>query len=141
MGVINSLGIVGIVDRTSPKYSTVVSILNTKSQINAKIKKSNHFGSLTWNGKNTGFVQLVDVPRLAEVRKGDTIVTGGQSVIFPEGINIGTIYKIYKEEETNYYVLDIKLFNDMTNLGHVYIIKSKDRDEVNNLEKGNIKDE
>ncbi|HTG66178.1 MAG TPA: rod shape-determining protein MreC [Flavobacterium sp.] len=141
MGVINSLGIVGIIDRTSPNYSTVVSILNTKSQINAKIKKSNHFGSLVWNGKSTGYVQLIDVPRLASVRKGDTIVTGGQSVIFPEGINIGTIDKVYKEEETNYYVLNIKLFNDMTNLGHVYIIKSKDRDEVNNLEKGNTKDE
>lgn len=141
MGVINSLGIVGIIDRTSPKYSTVVSILNTKSQINAKIKKSNHFGSLIWNGKNTGFVQLIDVPRLASVRKGDTIVTGGQSVIFPENINIGTIDKIYIDNQTNYYTLNIKLFNDMTNLGHVYIIKSKDRDEVNNLEKGNKKDE
>ncbi|KQB38174.1 Cell shape-determining protein MreC [Flavobacterium daejeonense] len=135
MGVINSLGIVGIVDKTSPKYSTVVSILNVKSQINAKIKKSNHFGSLTWNGKSTGFVQLIDVPRLANIRKGDTIVTGGQSVIFPENINIGTIHKVYTQTETNYYVIDVKLFNDMTNLGHVYIIKSKDRDEVNNLEK------
>ncbi|MFL9831299.1 rod shape-determining protein MreC [Flavobacterium sp. ARAG 55.4] len=141
MGVINSLGIVGIIDRTSPKYSTVISILNVKSQINAKIKKSNHFGSLTWNGKNTGFVQLLDVPRLASVRKGDTIVTGGQSVIFPENINIGTIHNIYIDSVTNYYTLNIRLFNDMTNLGHVYIIKSKDRDEVNNLEKTSKKDE
>ena len=115
--------------------------VNKKSQINAKVKKSNHFGSLVWNGKNTGFVQLIDVPRVANVRKGDTIVTGGQSVIFPENINIGTVDKVYKEEETNYYVLNIKLFNDMTNLGHVYIIKSKDRDEVNNLEKETLKDE
>ena len=78
---------------------------------------------------------MIDVPRLASVRKGDTIVTGGQSVIFPENINIGTINKIYIDNQTNYYTLDIKLFNDMTNLGHVYIIKSKDRDELNNLEK------
>lgn len=141
MGVINSLGIVGIIDRTSPNYSTVVSILNTRSQINAKVKKSNHFGSLTWNGKSTGFVQLIDVPRLASVRKGDTIVTGGQSVIFPENINIGTINNVYIDSITNYYTLNIKLFNDMTNLGHVYIIKSKDRDEVNNLEKTSKKDE
>jgi rod shape-determining protein MreC len=137
MGVINDLGIVGIVDNTSPKFATVVSILNVKSQINAKIKKSNHFGSLVWNGKSTGFVQLIDVPRLASVRKGDTIVTGGQSVIFPENINIGTINKIYIDNKTNYYTLDIKLFNDMTNLGHVYIIKSKNREELNNLEKRN----
>jgi rod shape-determining protein MreC len=135
MGVINSLGIVGIIDNTSPRYATVISILNKKSQINAKVKKSNHFGSLIWNGKSTGFVQLIDVPRLASVRKGDTIVTGGQSVIFPENINIGTIDKVYIDNETHYYTLDVKLFNDMTNLGHVYIIKGKDRQEIINLEK------
>ena len=135
MGVINDLGIIGIVDNTSPRYSTVVSILNIKSQINAKIKKSNHFGSLIWNGKSTGFVQLIDVPRLAAIRKGDTIVTGGQSVIFPENINIGTIDKIEIDDQTHYYTINVKLFNDMTNLGHVYIIKSKDREELINLEK------
>ena len=135
MGVVNSAGIIGIVDKTSKNYATVISILNVKSQINAKIKKSNHFGSLVWNGKSTGFVQLIDVPRLASVRKGDTIVTGGQSVIFPENIGIGTIDKIYTDDKTNYYTLNVKLFNDMTNLGHVYIIKSKDREEILNLQK------
>jgi rod shape-determining protein MreC len=68
MGVINNLGLVGIIENTSPRYSTVISILNVKSRINAKIKKSNHFGSL-WNGKSTGFVQLIDVPRLASVKR------------------------------------------------------------------------
>lgn len=141
MGVINSLGIVGIIDNTSANYSTVVSILNIKSQINAKLKKSNHFGSLGWNGKSTGYVQLTDIPRLAAIRKGDTIVTGGQSVIFPENINIGTVDRIYIDNQTNYYTLDVKLFNDMTNLGHVYIIKSKNREEIINLEKREEKDE
>ena len=141
MGVINSLGIVGIIDNTSNNYATVISILNVKSQINAKLKKSNHFGSLTWDGKSTGFVQLTDVPRLASIRIGDTIVTGGQSVIFPENINIGTVSKRYYENETNYYKIDVKLFNDMTNLGHVYIIKSKNRDKIINLEKKKEKDE
>ncbi|OAB25146.1 rod shape-determining protein MreC [Flavobacterium fryxellicola] len=135
MGVVNSLGIIGIIENTSPKYATVISILNKRTQINAKIKKSNHFGSLNWNGKSTGFVQLTDLPRLALIKIGDTIVTGGQSVIFPENINIGTIAKIYRDTQTNFYTLDVKLFNDMTNLGHVYIIKSKDRDEITNLEK------
>ncbi|MBZ4041619.1 rod shape-determining protein MreC [Flavobacterium hibisci] len=137
MGVINSLGIIGIVDNTSPNYSTVISILNMKSQINAKLKKSNHFGSLTWDGKSTGTVQLTDVPRLASVRKGDTIVTGGQSVIFPENINIGVIDKYYIDTKTTFYTIDVKLFNDMTNLGHVYIIKSKGREELINLENKN----
>ena len=114
---------------------------NVNSKINAKIKKSNHFGSLIWNGKSTGFAQLIDVPRLAGVRKGDTIVTGGQSIIFPENIGIGTIENIYTDEETNYYTLNVKLFNDMTNLGHVYIIKQKDAAEIENLENQSKKDE
>jgi rod shape-determining protein MreC len=136
MAVINDLGIVGIVEKTSPRYATVLSVLNTKSRINAKFKKSNHFGSLVWNGKNTGFVQLIDVPRLASsIRKGDTIVTGAESRIFPENINIGTVYKIYIDDKTNYYTIDVKLFNDMTNLGHVYIIKDNEREELLQLEK------
>ncbi|AOW08354.1 rod shape-determining protein MreC [Flavobacterium gilvum] len=134
MGVINSLGVVGIIDNVSTNYSTVISILNVKSQINAKIKHSDHFGTLSWDGKNTGFVQLTDVPRLAAIRKGDTIVTGGQSVIFPENIGIGTIDKIYISEKTHYYTINVKLFNDMTNLGHVYIIKTENSEEIRNLE-------
>jgi rod shape-determining protein MreC len=136
MGVVNSLGIVGVVDNVSVNYSTVISILNIKSQINAKIKNSDHFGTLNWDGKNAGFVQLIDVPRLASIRKGDTIVTGGQSVIFPENIGIGTIENIYiPGDKTHYYSINVKLFNDMTNLGHVYIIKSGNSEEILNLEK------
>lgn len=142
MGVINDLGIVGIIEKTSPRYSTVQSVLNINSKINAKFKKSNHFGSLVWNAKNTGFAQLRDVPRLAStVRKGDTVVTGAFSGIFPENINIGTVYKIYIDDQTNYYTIDVKLFNDMTNLGHVYIIKNNNKAELIQLEKETKKNE
>ena len=138
MGVINSQGIVGIVEKTSSRYSTILSVLNIKSKINAKVKKSNHFGSLIWNAKNAGYVQLVEIPRLASVKKGDTIVTGGRSTIFPENIPVGIIDKIYTDTETNYYTINVRLFNDMTNLNHVYIISNKESAEINKLEKETI---
>ena len=141
MGVVNDLGIIGIIENVSENYATVQSILNLKSKINAKIKKSNHFGTLIWNAKNTGFVQLIEVPRLAAIRKGDTVVTGSDSRIFPENIGIGVIDNIYTDNETNYYTLNIRLFNDMTNLGHVYIIKSKEKEEITKLEAITKKDE
>lgn len=139
MGVINSLGLVGVVENTSANYATIISILNVNSKLSAKLKKSNHFGSLSWNGKNAGFAQLTDIPRLASVKIGDTIVTSGQSTTFPENINIGTVYKYYTDDVTNYYTVDVKLFNDMTSLGHVYIIKNRDKDEILNLEKKSVK--
>ena len=70
MGVVSSQGIVGEIDNISNGYATIISVLNIKFRLDAKIKKNNHFGTLTWNGKNTGFAQLIDVPRLASVKKG-----------------------------------------------------------------------
>lgn len=45
MGVITSQGILGIVENVSNNFATVQSILNSKSNINAKIKDTNYFGS------------------------------------------------------------------------------------------------
>jgi rod shape-determining protein MreC len=128
MGVINDRGIIGVIDRVSPNFGIVTSILNTKSLINAKIKNSSYFGTLSWNAKSTGFVQLTDVPRTLSVKKGDTIVTGGMSEIFPGNIDIGTVDKV--SNFNNSFVINIKLFNDMTNLGYVYVIKNKNYKKV-----------
>ena len=134
MGVINDKGVVGIVEKTSTDFATIQSVLNIKSKINAKIKNSDHFGSLIWDGKNVGFAQLIDVPRLASLSKGDSIVTGGNSDIFPENIPIGKIDKIFIDRKTNYYTINVRLFNDMTALGYVYIIENKKKKQKQDLE-------
>lgn len=139
MGVVNEKGIVGIIEKTSKNYSTVLSVLNTKSRVNAKIKNSNHFGSLIWDGKNVGYVQLIDVPRLATLRKGDSIVTGAESEIFPENVPIGKIDKVFIDTKTNYYTINVRLFNDMTSLGYVYVIENRKRKEKQALEQETIK--
>ena len=140
MAVINSNGVIGIVENSSNGYSTVQSILHVKSKINAKIKNSHHFGTLQWDGENTGYVYLADIPRLADIYKGDTIVTGGLSKIFPDDIPIGVIEKAYTTDNSNYFTILIRLFNDMTNLGYVYVVKNTDVEEINQLEES-IKDE
>ena len=116
MGVITSKGILGIVEHTTNKYSSVQSILNTKSNINAKIKNTNYFGSLVWDTENYNVVQLEDIPRLVPLLVGDTIVTGAMSSIFPENIPIGTIQKFDLNVSKSFYRIDVALFNDMTNV-------------------------
>lgn len=133
LGVITSKGIVGIIDNTSKKYARVMSILNTNSRINSQLKKSDHFGTLKWNVESPQIVQLVDVPKLAPVAVGDTIITGGRSTIFPKGIGIGKVVSFQLDETENYYIIDVKLFNDMTNIGHVYIIENLDTKEISTL--------
>ena len=134
MGVITSKGILGIVENTSNGYAMVQSILNKNSNINAKIKNSNHFGSLIWDTKSYNVVQLVDIPRLVTLTVGDTIVTGAMSSIFPENIPIGTIQKFDLDTSNSFYTIDVSLFNDMTNIKNVYIVNNVNREEVEQLE-------
>lgn len=134
MGVITAKGILGIVERTSNRYAAVQSILNTKSNINAKIKNTNHFGSLVWDAKKYNVVQLEDIPRLVPLFVGDTIVTGAMSSIFPEDIPIGTIKKFDLNISQSFYRIDVELFNDMTNIKNVYVIYNVNRPEIIDLE-------
>jgi rod shape-determining protein MreC len=135
MGVITSKGILGIIENTSNHFATVQSILNEKSNINAKIKNTDHFGSLVWDMKRFDVVQLVDIPRLVPLTVGDTIVTGGMSSIFPENVPIGTIRKFDLNTSQSFYRIDVALFNDMTNIKNVYIVNNEYRDEIRALEK------
>ncbi len=133
LGVINSKGIVGITKSVSGNYATVLSILNVNSRINAKLLNSDHYGSLSWDNNDYNIVQLLDLPIQADIYTGDTIVTGGKSTIFPEGIPIGTI-KDYKTLNNNYEYINILLFNDMSSIGHVQVIKNFDKTEIQTLE-------
>ncbi|MBT8185778.1 MAG: rod shape-determining protein MreC [Eudoraea sp.] len=134
MGVITSKGILGIIEHISKNYSSVQSILNTKSNINAKIKNTNYFGSLVWDTERYNVVQLEDIPRLVPLLVGDTIVTGAMSSIFPENIPIGTIKKFDLNVSKSFYRIDVELFNDMTNIKNVYVIYNINRPEILELE-------
>jgi len=157
MGVINSTGIVGIINRTSKNYSSVMSVLNTESKINAKVKRTSHFGTLEWNGLSNRELLLNDIPETADIKIGDSIITGGMSLIFPEGINIGVVSEIMKQEKfndtvmkfyinnqvkianiefrENYLNIEVKLHTDMNNLNNVYIIESLNKNEFENIKK------
>lgn len=133
VGVITSKGIIGIVDNTSSKYARVMSVLNTNSRINAQLKKTDHFGTLRWNGVSPKIIQLTDIQGLAKVTVGDTVTTSGNSTIFPKGIPVGEVVSFKLVETEDVYTINILLFNDMTNIGHVYIIENKDAKEIKTL--------
>lgn len=133
LGVKTSKGIVGVIDNTSNKYARVMSVLNTNSRVNAQLKKTNHFGTLTWDGESFNIVQLEDIPKLATIAVGDTIVTSGRSSIFPKDIPIGQVVASQLDETEDYYTIDVKLFNDMSSIGHVYIITNLDAQEISDL--------
>lgn len=134
MAVITSSGIVGIVKSVSYNFASVISVLNSKSKISAKIKKNNYTGSVIWEGMNYENGILKDIPSHVKLIKGDTIVTSGYSNIFPEGIPIGTVLHFKKEKGDNFYTIYIKFSCDYDKLSYVYLIKNNQKKEQDKLE-------
>ena len=139
MGVLGSSshGVVGIVFSVSPGFSTVIPILNPKFKLSCKIKDSSYSGPLVWNHQNIHYATLVELPRHIEINPGDTVVTSGNSAIFPEGIPIGTVESSKKENNDNFNSVKVKLFVNLGDINHVLIVKNNNREEQLNLEKGN----
>jgi rod shape-determining protein MreC len=130
MGVISTKGIVGIVNQTSRGYATVLSILNLDLKINAKFQNSNVFGSLYLTCEAPNKMLLSDVSVINPVTVGDTLVTGGMSSYFPEGIVIGTVAEVERPNNGGYYDIEIELINNMTDIKYVYVIGNNRREEI-----------
>ncbi len=137
MGVVLTNGIVGITLKVSRHYATVLSLLNNQAKINAKMKNSHHYGSLHWNGKDFTSVNLEDLPIQANIKKGDTIISGGKSVIFPEGIPIGSISDFVIDNKS-YTNISIHLFADFSALHNVYVVKNSKKEEQLELEQNSV---
>jgi rod shape-determining protein MreC len=134
MGVFNSQGIVGRVKSVSENYSVAFSVLNTSLLISAKIKSSEVFGSVQWDGGNTSEVQLLYVPRHVKATKGDTVITSGFNAVFPEGLLIGQISKVeVNKKDPNYLAITIKLSTDFSKLTFVYLVENTQFQEIDSL--------
>ena len=134
MGVVDGNGIVGIVYETSPSYSVVISVLNSKSNISCKIVGSDYFGYLKWEHGDSRYAYLKDLPRHAEFNLGDTVVTSGFSTVFPEGIMVGTVDDMSDSHDGLSYLLKIKLATDFGKLSDVRVIARNGQQDQKELE-------
>lgn len=134
MGVVDQNGVVGIVNVVAPHTARIISILNPNLRLSCKVKGSDYFGSLVWDGKSPREAVLEEMPRHVKFNKGDTIVTSGYSAVFPEGIPVGIIVNHEKEHNDNFYSLRIKLLTDFTQLSTVRVVSNKLRPELQKLE-------
>lgn len=138
MGVVNDLGVVGIVSEVSEHFSVVLPILNPHSYINVKLKGENKSGSLIWDGRDSETAILEEMPRYVKAAVGDTVVTSGYSSIFPEGIKVGTVKYLKQKNDDNYYI-EVELFVDFSRLSYVDAMAFDNLEEQQELEAKNLK--
>ena len=136
MGVFNSQGAVGRIKSVSENYSVAFSLLNTSLLISSKIKSSDVFGSVQWDGGDASEAKLLYVPRHVKAVKGDSVATSGFNAVFPEGVLIGVISNVeVNKKDSNYLSITVKLSTDFSKLNYVYLVENTRFTELDSLYK------
>ena len=133
MGVLSGTGIVGIVGKTSPHYALVMSVLNTRSSISCRLRGSEYFGYLHWEGGTPLRAYIDDIPRHARFHLGDEVETSGYSSVFPPGIFVGRVAEIRDSEDGLAYRLVVELSTDLANLCDVCVVVQDDAEELDSM--------
>lgn len=135
MGVVSQQGIVGIVRAVSPNYALIQPVINPITKLSCKVKGTNTPGTLAWDGADYRYADLEGFPRFEKFEVGDTIMTSGDSNIFPEGVIVGVIENAKNQKDDNFLTLRVRLSTDFASLKDVLVIKSKDWQEHADLER------
>jgi len=134
MGVLGPTGVVGVVVQSSQHYSTVLSVLHREARVGSKLKGSEYFGSLQWDGDSPESGILSDIPNHVALSIGDTIVSSGYSSIFPADIPLAVIKEFEKPAGENFYEIKVDFTTDFRNLGYVYVVKNIHKEEIEELD-------
>lgn len=140
MAVFSPAGIVGIVNRVSPHFSSVISVLHSQSMVSVSLASSGYSGSLLWKGGRYDAAELVDVPAHIEVEIGERVVTSGLSSVYPGGLPVGCVSGIASKEGEEFYRLNVRLSEPYASLDKVYVVKNlyKDEQDLCRLPSGKI---
>ena len=132
LGVITPSGVVGIVRGAGPRFSYVMSLLNLRQSISAKLGRGAGLGTLKWDGGSIRRAYLTEVALNTEVQKGDTVFTSGNSSFFPPDIPVGKALS-YNIEDGMYKKVEVELLQDFSNLDYVIVIRNEDKREIDSL--------
>jgi rod shape-determining protein MreC len=134
-GVISAGGVVGKVQAVSQHYARVTSVLHSKLQIAAQIKRDGTICSVKWpEGMDFAHALVDQVQRQTRVLRGDTIVTSGYNAVFPAGVFIGTVESVTTEPNKDFLTVKLRLGVDFSRLTYVYVVPAPPSIERDSLE-------
>lgn len=135
MGVLDQNGIIGVVEIVNDHYSRIISVLNPEFRLSCKLKGSDVIGSMVWDGKDSRFAIVEELPKHTVFAPGDTIITSGFSTMFPAGIPVATVVeRASNNTDDNFYTLRVKLLTEFSQLSTARIVVNHDADEIKQIE-------
>jgi len=134
MAVISGTGVVGRVTNVSRHFATVLSVLNVKQPVSARLRDGTYSFAFWEKGARPDELFMSDIPQEIRVSVGDSVYTTSYSTLFPRDLLIGVVYRIetLKRDHTQY--LYLRPATNFRNLQYVYVVRDDFLDERRQLE-------
>ena len=116
------LGLVGRVIVPAGRYAKVQLITDRASSVSAMVERTRRKGMV--RGTSGGGLELALLPRQADVREGDSVVTAGIDGVYPRGIPIGTVRAVVPTEGL-FLSIELDPAIDLGLLEQVYVLTAE----------------
>ena len=132
--VVTSEGLVGVIVQVANSYSSVRTILSPDLSIGGLCVESRDTGIIEGSLKYAadGKCKMIYLEKSHEIKKGDLIITSGNSGQFPQGYVIGNVTEIGIEDSglTAFAIIEPAVNPDI--ISNVMVITDFERDEEEN---------
>jgi rod shape-determining protein MreC len=118
---INHLGLIGQISETSSFSSQIVALTDSNSAIGAMVQRSRSTGMLY--GQGTDYLVLAYLPKDADVKLKDIVVSSGMGGVVPKGLVIGRVVKVVQNSTAGTTSALIKPSVRFDEIEQVYIVK------------------
>jgi rod shape-determining protein MreC len=128
MAVITSEGLIGKTVDVSSRTCDVLLISDPVCKVSARIARTGAFGVVEGKGparSGQAACQMEYINKNVPVLPGDEVVTSGLGGIFPKGLLIGYVDKIYADETGLFQRADIIPKADLGMLTYVFVVAEK----------------
>jgi rod shape-determining protein MreC len=120
--VVNASGLIGRVILTTSDLGKVQLVTDGNCSVGALIERTRRQGVVRGNGY--GGAEMHDVPSLADVQVGDTILTAGIDGIYPKGIPLGVVTKA-EQGQNLFKTISVKPAVDFGSIEEVIVIHTQ----------------
>lgn len=121
--VMTEQGLVGRISEVGNSTSKVMMITDAQSSVGGRVQRSRDIG-IVQGVPSEGSLTMVDIPRTADIRRGDVIMTSGIGGVFPAGIPVGRITSVEGETSGLFRTCALKTEVDFGKLEEMMIIAS-----------------
>jgi rod shape-determining protein MreC len=120
--VLSADGLVGRVITVAGPYAKVQLITDRAASVGGMVLRNRRQGVVRGGGgRGSGGLELDYVPRQADVREGDRVVTAGIDGVYPRGIALGTVTAVEQGGQL-FYRIQLAPAVDFGSLDQVYLL-------------------